>query len=462
MLKKFFYFSFAFFFISILLFLNDKSRIYLSSFFTIDQKKIIKEYFLPYREISIKNEELLKLKRNVSNLENKISKLPLAELELNFKKNLSDLKIKKLEDTKLSDGRNMSKYEFMNGFYYSINGTLSGSGYLDVHNDNILILSSRGILTYSNNIFSENNLFQIENNINNFIDLNQFQKSFTFSIKDVLIHKNSIFISFTEEIKDNCWNTSVISGEMNYNYIEFEKLFSNLKCIHSIDNQDGEFEALQSGGKIVAINDDNILLSIGDYRSRFLAQDKVSVNGKIILININSGNYKIVTMGHRNPQGLLVDKEANIILETEHGPRGGDEINLIEIDKILENTISNYGWPISSAGVHYDHHSDTKKSINKRIKYPLYNSHSEYGFLEPLKSFVPSIGISEIIKIKKNNYAVASMKDKSIYYFELKNKKIENIKRVEVFERIRDMIIRENKIYLFLEDTPSIGIISLK
>ena len=461
-MKKIFYILLTLLSILILLLFNDKSRSYFSSLVTIDQKNFVKKYFFPHREISEKNKKIFKLERDVFNLENGISKLPLAKLELDFKKNLTDLKIKKLEDIKLTDGYSMSKFELMNGLYYSINGAIvPGTGYLDFHKDNLLILSSRGILAYSKDIFNQNNFFQIRNNINNFIGLNQFKKSFKFSIKDLLVYRNFIFVSFTEEIKVNCWNTSVIYGKMNYDDIEFKKLFSSSECVHSEENPDGEFEAHQSGGRIVPINDNKILLTIGDYRSRFLAQDKNSVNGKIISIDINNGNYNIVTMGHRNPQGLLVDQEANIILETEHGPWGGDEINLIEIDKMEENKIQNYGWAISSAGKHYDHYSDTNESNNKKIKYPLYNSHSDHGFIEPLKSFVPSIGISEIIKIRKNNYAVASMKDKSIYYFELQNNKIENITRVEVFERIRDMLIHKNKIFLLLEDSASIGVINL-
>ena len=47
-------------------------------------------------------------------------------------------------------------------------------------------------------------------------------------------------------------------------------------------------------------------------------------------------------MGHRNPQGLFFDKENNIILETEHGPQGGDEINIIDISMINKNNIPNY------------------------------------------------------------------------------------------------------------------------
>ena len=51
-------------------------------------------------------------------------------------------------------------------------------------------------------------------------------------------------------------------------------------------------------------------------------------------------------MGHRNPQGLYIDKDKNIF-STEHGPRHGDEINLI-----FEN--KNYGWPKASFGTDYE------------------------------------------------------------------------------------------------------------
>ena len=95
-------------------------------------------------------------------------------------------------------------------------------------------------------------------------------------------------------------------------------------------------------------------------------------------------------------------------------------------------------------------------------KYPLYKSHKKYGFIEPLKSFVPSIGISEIAKIKENKYVTGSMKDKSLYFFELNEKnKIINMNRINVKERIRDLKFYNGKLYLFLEDTASIGVIKL-
>ena len=213
---------------------------------------------------------------------------------------------------------------------------------------------------------------------------------------------------------------------------------------------------MSGGGRMVPFDDNNILFSIGEYLNSYLAQDIESDNGKIIKINIKNYDHKIISIGHRNPQGLYFDDENNFILSTEHGPKGGDEINLIEVDQINTNKILNYGWPISSYGEHY---VDNKE---KYKKYPLYKSHSEYGFIEPLTYFTPSIGISEIVKIGKNKYVASSLKYKSLYFFELDNKKnIINLNKTEVFERVRDLKFYNDKLYLFMEDTASIGIISL-
>ena len=166
-------------------------------------------------------------------------------------------------------------------------------------------------------------------------------------------------------------------------------------------------------------------------------------------------------MGHRNPQGLYYDRENGFLLETEHGPMGGDEINLIKINEKSEDGPLNYGWPMASYG---EHMGGKIKDNNERYKkYPLYKSHEKYGFVEPLKSFVPSIGISEIVKIGTNKYVVASMKDKSIYFFEVMNKKeIINVERIEIFERVRDLKFHKNTLYLFLENSSSIGVIDLR
>ena len=431
----------------------------LKDLFTQDQIYFVKRYFFPYQAITDHEKAI---SQNEKRIAQQLKKLNTTSnhAELFFKETLRDIKTKKTENILLTNNYKLTKFEFTEGFYSGISD-YPGSGFIDSHLDNLLVLSSRGVLGYSK--YNEDLLIfkQIKNNIDDFIGLDQFNKGNWFSIKDLTIRKNKILISYTEEIKKDCWNTSIILGEMNYEYIVFKKLFSPRECVHSLNNIDHSFNAVQSGGRMVSYNRNHILLSIGDYRSRFLSQINDSVNGKIIKININNAGYEIISMGHRNPQGLFYDKEINILLETEHGPQGGDEINLIKFDKLLESKIPNFGWATASYGEHYDYYVGQERK-NFYTKYPLYKSHKLHGFVEPIKSFVPSIGISEIVKIGENKYVVASLIDSSLNFFQLnKENKIEELTRVEVFQRVRDMIYLEDTLYLFLEDSPSIGILKI-
>ena len=432
----------------------------LKSILNLDQKKLVRDYIFPYKVISQQKKLILQLEKKISQLKKNIKSIDWAVIELQKKKEGSEI-ITKENIVKLSNNITLKEYNLTSGFIYGINNIVPGSGYIDFYEGNIIVLSSRGVLAFKKNIEDiKENFQQIKNNINEFIGIKQFEKHESFSIKDIFIFNNKVFISYTEEIKKDCWNTSIIYGDMNYENIKFEKLFSPKECVHSTNNIDKKFNAHQSGGKIISFNDNHILFSTGDYRSRHLAQDIKSVNGKIIKVNIDNGDYQIISMGHRNPQGLYFDKENNFILETEHGPQGGDEINLIEINKINNDKIQNFGWAISSAGEHYGGKGEENKTTYE--KYPLYKSHTEQGFIEPLKSFVPSIGISEIVKVEQNRYVVSSMKDQSLYFFELnEQKQIINLDRVEVFERVRDLRFNNNQLYLFMEDTASIGVINL-
>ena len=444
--------------------------------FTLEQRILIKKYFFPHKYYSQKIKTL--------NLKNEqISSLQPNRIELDFKKTSANIDLEKPVKIKLSNNQILKKYKIKSGFYTAIFGLRPG-GYIDFHENNLIVLSSRSVLGYSENLNDNLGFKQIKNNITDFIGLKQFEKNqdgknYNFAIRDLFIHKNKIYISYTDEIKEDCWNTGVIYGDMNYENITFKKLLFNEECIHNIGspkylelNVDGEFNNGSSGGRIQNFDDDHILLSVGCYLSRHLAQDKNNINGKIIKININNYNYEVISMGHRNPQGLYFDKENNFILESEHGPYGGDEVNLIEVNKIDKDRILNYGWAMASAGEHYG--GRIKKNEKKYKKYPLYKSHTEHGFIEPLKSFVPSIGISEITKIKNKQYVVASMGydrpgDKSLYFFDLNDEnKIINLKQVQLFERIRDLTMHKNKLYMLLEGPPSafkwspaIGVISL-
>jgi glucose/arabinose dehydrogenase len=87
---------------------------------------------------------------------------------------------------------------------------------------------------------------------------------------------------------------------------------------------------------------------------------------------------EIYSYGHRNPQGLAYDTATNTLWETEHGPQGGDELNVIEAGK-------NYGWPVIGYGANYTLGTEIHQARNKE------------GMEQPKAFFVPSIGISGLM-----------------------------------------------------------------
>lgn len=115
------------------------------------------------------------------------------------------------------------------------------------------------------------------------------------------------------------------------------------------------------GGRIVFDNNGHVFFSIGDRGNRDVnPQDITRDGGKIYRLNddgsIPSDNpyvgkedakEAVYSYGHRNPQGLALNPETGIVWEHEHGPRGGDEVNIIE-------PANNYGWPIISYGINYN------------------------------------------------------------------------------------------------------------
>ena len=287
------------------------------------------------------------------------------EFDLEIKKNNKNLEYAINSEHSFSNNKIKTKVfsPQKNILLYGIANQFPASGYLETYNNNLILISASGVLAYSNEIKNNtNDLYfkQIKTNISKFISEEQFRKSRIhdfdwleggwFSIKDVNIYKDQIYVSYTREVKENCWNTSLLHGKMNLKLIIFQNLFTSEECVHFYDNIDGEFNAHQSGGRIINVDDQNLFFSTGDFRSRFRAQKEDSIFSKIIEINKITKDYKVVSMGHRNPQGLYYNKKNNFLLEAEHGPEGGDEINLIELSL---NKIPNYGWAISSYGEHY-------------------------------------------------------------------------------------------------------------
>ena len=292
------------------------------------------------------------------------------------------------------------------------------------------------------------NIKNVVNNQNLFI--NNWE-----SIKDVLFLADKLYISYIEEINVDCVNIKVLSAKFPDKQIKFESFLEFDECVTRTNEV---FNAHQSGGKLEATKGGMIIMSIGDFRQYEKSQNPESVFGKIIKINPNNGEFTILALGSRNSQGLTPSKNnENIFFETEHGPKGGDEINTFNLSEL-----NNFGWPVSSYGTHYD-------GMFKDAA-PLYKSHNDYGFKEPIHFFpfeiVGSHGISDIEVnhfVKSNNYFVSTLNGRVFYDFMVSddNKDVLEFKTYRLGERIRNIIYyeKQNLYLLLLEDTPSIALL---
>jgi cytochrome c2 len=200
----------------------------------------------------------------------------------------------------------------------------------------------------------------------------------------------------------------------------------------------------EGGAKIVTDGSDKIYLTVGDYQQvdRAVAQDPNSTLGKIVEISISTKKVRILSIGHRNPQGLVWTKTGEL-LSTEHGPEGGDELNLITEG-------SNYGWPNVTLGTDYGTYGWKDDAlVGKHI-----------GFKPPLFAWVPSIGVSNLIQVEgfhrrwDGDLLMASLKALSLFRLRLEGSRILYSEPIFIGQRIRDIAqLKNGTIVLWTDDT---------
>ena len=135
----------SFFFINSIIGKEDKF-INLKSLINKNQKEFIKRYIFPYKFISQQDQLISKLQMTTN--------LYLSEMELKTK-NLG-MDIETIESNiNLSNNKILKKYHLNSGFYAGINNPIPGSGYIDFFDDNLFILSSRGVLAFAKNFTDE-------------------------------------------------------------------------------------------------------------------------------------------------------------------------------------------------------------------------------------------------------------------------------------------------------------------
>ncbi|OLB71535.1 MAG: hypothetical protein AUI16_23135 [Alphaproteobacteria bacterium 13_2_20CM_2_64_7] len=196
------------------------------------------------------------------------------------------------------------------------------------------------------------------------------------------------------------------------------------------------------GCRIVQTADDNLFLTTGDhFTTRDQAQNLGDDLGKIIRIRPDGSvppdnpfvgragaKPEIWSYGHRNAQGLVLDPATGKLWEHEHGPRGGDEVNIIEKGK-------NYGWPVIGYGIDY---SGAK----------IHESTHKPGMEQPLKYWVPSIAPSgmtfytgDLFAAWRGSLFLGALVSQVLVRLEIDGDKVVKEERLlqQLRERIRDV-----------------------
>tara|TARA_B110000285_G_scaffold126326_1_gene142453 strand:+ start:5 stop:1345 length:1341 start_codon:yes stop_codon:yes gene_type:complete len=359
------------------------------------------------------------------------------------------------------------------------NKFLKNRHYLTQNETDIFAITTRGDLFFSSKkeIIDEKRieLKKIKTNINEVIG-KEYIEEYNLVVKSVLIINEKIYVSYIHS-DNECYSNAIIEGSLNYNKIKFSTFLKLDECNKTFGHQ--------VGGNLDNFKNNKILLTLGDFYDFEVSQNKNSFYGKILSIDLNTKSTNILSMGHRNQQGLFYDSKNDIIFSAEHGPQGGDEINAnINPNK---NEIKNYGWPISSNGEHYGADENYSNIFSERRKNnpsgeglkdspywiaPLHNSHKKYGFEEPIKNFTPSIGITQILKVDNSinddyKIIVGSLGDNEkegdmtlhILNFNKNFKETEH-QKIFIGERIRDMIdLSDGNILITLDTSGSFGLI---
>lgn len=213
-------------------------------------------------------------------------------------------------------------------------------------------------------------------------------------LMEVLVHpkfnkNNLIYISYAESESSNQINTSIAKAELKNG-----KLINLKRIVHALPNSNS---GVHFGCRMFFDRNGYLFFSIGERGTKMNAQDLTNYCGKIHRVfddgSIPADNPFVKTpgaigsiwsYGHRNPQGLWYDKKTDLIWENEHGPKGGDELNIIKKG-------GNYGWPVITFGVDYDGtiiSPDTAKT----------------GMEQPVFYWIPSIAPSSLTRVRSSIY----------------------------------------------------------
>lgn len=245
----------------------------------------------------------------------------------------------------------------------------------------------------------------------------------------------------------DCFGLQLWKLEVGFAPLELAEpklLYTSEPCLDSMTG------AERFGGRIVVDGDGDAYLTVGDFGNgvstvREEQQDGIYSDRPEIMLAPNSvgavvkiagdGLVEVISRGHRNPQGLHLDEETGNLWESEHGPKGGDEVNLITPG-------SDYGWPDVTYGGPYGGPPQPSNQWNLGRWYG-----ADHGsFTEPTFTWLPSIAASQLLVYRgslfeawNGDLLVTSFKGK-IHRLRLDDQRVVFDEVIDIGVRPRDLV----------------------
>ena len=235
--------------------------------------------------------------------------------------------------------------------------------------------------------------------------------------------------------------------------LDFNRLTQKVKRVSNwlISKPCVPISAVQhTSGRFAVIDQSTAYVTIGDLGYPQISDRKKRGDlGSIFKVSAK-GAVKI-SQGHRNAQGIVLFNNKDL-LAAEHGPRGGDEINLIKPG-------ADYGWPFVTYGQPYgggDYVRPTKTGTHA-------------GFIEPLTYWVPSIAPTELVQLPKdgwgqwsNQLLLGTLKEQAVVFIKVdQNLMVVEQEKVNVGHRIRDLEVLPTGVAVATTDSGQLLLISL-
>ncbi|MFN3901784.1 MAG: PQQ-dependent sugar dehydrogenase [Alishewanella aestuarii] len=216
--------------------------------------------------------------------------------------------------------------------------------------------------------------------------------------------------------------------------------------------------AAHYGGRMVLLPDQSLVLTLGDgFDYREQAQNKANHLGKIVRLQLDGSvpadnpfvgqaavAAEIFTLGHRNVQGIVYDAATGKLWSHEHGPKGGDELNLLQAGV-------NYGWPVATTGIDY-----TGARISPFTRFT--------GMAEPVYQWSPSIAPAgmtlyrgEAFPQYQGNILITALAGKALHRLVLDGDKVVEEEKLltELDSRLRDVRTGPDGLIYILTDGPA-------